>query len=71
MTYPLSRCEFPDDVKRIIQIAADRGVVCSALEAKIAWEDTSESMCAGWLCLPKDDETVWAELPGWFKGEAE
>lgn len=71
MSFPLSRCRWPDDVSRIMKVAFDRHVYLSPLDAQTAWEDYSETMCAGWLCLPETDEEIWDCLPAWAKGETE
>jgi len=57
-----------DDIRRIMQIALARGVVLSAHEAAGAWQENSDNMCAGWLCLPANDDSVWLELPAWARG---
>jgi hypothetical protein len=67
VSYPISKCRYPDDVARIISIAASRGVSLTALEAEKAWEEYSDSMAAGWMMLG-DDEEVWACLPSWAVG---
>ena len=69
MAYPISKCQYPADVARIIHVAAAHGVVLSALEAEKAWDDYSESLCAGWIILPESDDEIWSCLPGWATGE--
>jgi hypothetical protein len=61
-------CRYPWDVERIVKIAAANGVVLSPKEAEKAWEENSDNMCAGWLCLPASDDSVWLELPAWARG---
>jgi hypothetical protein len=48
--------EFESDVKRIVRIFAERGYEISATDAENAWEQFSDSMCAGWMMLGEDDE---------------
>ena len=72
MSYPISRCRFPEDVQKLIRIAAQHGLVVSALEAEKAWEEASDDACAQWLIVNTyDDKEVWEKLPYWFKGEKE
>jgi hypothetical protein len=47
------------DVARIVQVFADRGCFISSEDASKAWEAESESVCAGWLFLPDDDEELF------------
>lgn len=68
MAYPVEKCAYPEDVRRILRVALDHGIVASALEAEKAWEDYSDLMCASWMFLPKDDAELWACLPEWFTG---
>jgi len=39
-----------------VKIFADRGYEISHSDAIRAWEEFSDSMCAGWMCLGGDDE---------------
>lgn len=48
--------EYTNDIDRIVKIFADRGYEITHSDAVRAWEHYSESMCAGWMCLGKDDE---------------
>jgi hypothetical protein len=48
--------EYTNDIDRIVKIFADRGYEISATDAVKAWEQFSDSMCAGWMCLGEDDE---------------
>jgi hypothetical protein len=75
MVYKLSDKDFeqfnyPSDVKRIVIVAAGRGVILFAVEANAAWEEHSDNLCAGWLVLPEDDDTLWSQLPAWARGES-
>ena len=51
--------EYQHDVERIVRIAATRGYILSPADAQAAWEAYSESMAAGWLGLPEDDNELW------------
>jgi hypothetical protein len=39
-----------------VRIFAERGYEISATDAENAWEQFSDSMCAGWMMLGEDDE---------------
>lgn len=47
---------YTNDIDRIVKIFADRGYGISHTDAVRAWEEFSDSMCAGWMCLGTDDE---------------
>lgn len=44
------------DVEIIVQVLANRGIEIEREDAFLAWEQISESACAGWLCLPSLSE---------------
>jgi len=72
MSYPISRCRYPSDVRRIIDIATQHGLVVSALEAEKAWDEASDDACAQWLTVDAFSEAeIWDRLPCWLKGEDE
>lgn len=48
--------EYTNDIDRIVKIFADRGYEISHTDAVLAWEQFSDSMCAGWMNLGSDDE---------------
>ena len=48
--------EYTSDIDRIVKIFADRGYEISYSDAVRAWEQYSDSMCAGWMCLGEDYE---------------
>jgi hypothetical protein len=48
--------EYTNDIDRIVKIFADRGYEISVTDAVHAWEQFSDSMCAGWMSLGDDDE---------------
>ncbi len=48
--------EYTNDIDRIVEIFAQRGYEISHTDACRAWEEYSDSMCAGWLILGEDDE---------------
>jgi len=48
--------EYKNDIDRIVKIFADRGYDISHSDAVRAWEQFSESYCAGWMSLGSDDE---------------
>lgn len=51
---------FPDDVARIVAALAYAGIDASLEEAHDAWTYYSDSMCAGWMMLPKTDAMLAA-----------
>lgn len=48
--------EYKSDIDRIVKIFSDRGYEISHTDAVHAWEQFSDSMCAGWMSLGDDDE---------------
>ena len=61
------RIRYPSDVRRIVEVFADRGYEISYAEAAHAWEQHSESYAAGWLILPEDDSEVYSEIAYLFE----
>ncbi len=47
--------EYTNDIDRIVKIFAERGYEISHEDAVRAWEEFSESYCAGWMILGNDD----------------
>ena len=47
------------DNLRIIKILADRGYICDSEQAEELWGNYSDSMAAGWMNLPPEDERVF------------
>lgn len=47
-----------DDVRRITQAFANNGMFCSMEQAEWLWESYSDSMCAGWIFIPEDDDEI-------------
>ena len=58
--------EYTNDIDRIVKIFADRGYEISHTDAVHAWENYSDSMCAGWMSLGTDDE-VFTDCFGYFE----
>ena len=50
---------YPEDVERIVKILAERGYRATNHQANQVWDMYSESMCAGWMILPENDEEVF------------
>lgn len=48
--------EYTNNIDRIVKIFADRGYEISHSDAFRAWEQYSDSMCAGWMSLGEDEE---------------
>ena len=47
------------DVLRIMQILANKGYICDSRQAEELWQKFSNSMAAGWMMPPTDDEEVF------------
>jgi len=56
--------DYPQDIERIQEAFRKSGFLISEATAEFAWLEYSDSMAAGWLCLPKfDGEIVASALP--------
>ncbi len=55
---------FPEDVKRIQAALESAGYTTTRRECALAWEQYSETMCAGWLMLPSRDVDILQVLLG-------
>lgn len=55
----LNRPEYLSDTERIVKVAFANGYTISLKQAEAAWEAYSDSMAAGWMRLPEDDEELW------------
>lgn len=49
---------YPQDIKRIMKAGIDVDIILSPKAAERIWDEYSDMLCAGWLILPKDDETI-------------
>lgn len=49
---------YPEDIKRIMKAGIDVDIILSPKAADRLWSDRSNMLCAGWLTLPEDDETI-------------
>jgi len=58
---------YPSDVSRICDVLRDRGFRADRGQALQMWENYSESMCAGWMILPEDDDVLYGELQHMFE----
>ncbi len=56
---PLYKCRYPEDVKRIMRVAFDNGIVLNAQQAEAVWDAYSDEMDAGWIILPKKNSEIW------------
>lgn len=56
---------------RVQSALARQGFDCSIAEAHRLWEAFSESMCAGWMHIPNDDDEVLASVRAYFEVEGE
>lgn len=53
---------YPHDIDRIIEVCRNRGYEVSRNDALLAWQDYSDSMCAGWMGLHKSDDDLFLEV---------
>jgi hypothetical protein len=51
--------QYRDDIARIVQVALKHGYSLTMRQAEDVWEKYSESMFAGWMVLPDDDDKLW------------
>lgn len=63
--------DFPQDIVRIVDIFIDRGYVVSYGDAAKAWEQHSETLCAGWLMLPYEDQEVFDAIFNYFEDDGD
>lgn len=50
---------YAEDTKRIRDVVRAKGYQCSLEQAKALWSEYSDSMAAGWLHLPDDDDELF------------
>jgi len=53
---------YPSDCKRIQNILEKNGYRASLEDCEKLWDKYSDSMCAGWIILPDDDEDVYSNI---------
>jgi hypothetical protein len=63
----ISGCE--SDVERIVKIFANRDYEISQSDALLAWQQYSDSMCAGWLFLYEEDDDIFLQIFHYFEEE--
>lgn len=54
--------DYPQDIVRIVDVFYSRGYIISYGDAAKAWEQYSDTLCAGWIMLPEEDETVFETI---------
>ena len=54
----MHRENYPDDVTRIVEAMRAAGYCIDRRTAMEAWSEYSDSVCASWLHLPVDDNSV-------------
>lgn len=60
--------EYPEDVKRIQQVLADKGYEASPAECEALWNMYSDSMCAGWMVISEEsDEYIFNCISGYIE----
>lgn len=55
-----------DDVKRIQTVLQTNGYNLALRDCAGLWEDYSDSMCAGWMCLPSEDRDLFKTLESYL-----
>ena len=60
---------YPEDVKRIVLVAAKNGYFLSPNEACDLWDKYSDTMCASWMHVSEDDGDVWGILQCYIEGD--
>jgi hypothetical protein len=50
---------YPGDVSRIRKVAKSKGYYLTTKQAEKVWQLYSNSMSAGWIRLPDDDQELW------------
>ena len=58
---------YAKDISRIVQVMEDRDLFCTKEQAQELWERRSDAMCACWLILPNEDDSVYFDLRPYFK----
>jgi hypothetical protein len=54
--------EPPEDVSRIIAVCTANGFEIDQETARKAWENYSDSMAAGWMGFPEEDDALLATV---------
>jgi len=53
---------YEDDVQRIVDVCQKHGFEISENDAKLCWEQHSDSYCASWLILPESDVELFEAI---------
>lgn len=59
---PEDQHDFPHDIERMKDILNRNGLDASDSDIAWAWEQYSDSSCAGWLALGDDEQYILAAL---------
>lgn len=57
------------DCQRMVQVMAQHGYYATEEQVRRMWDKYSDSMAAGWLHLPEDDEQLFMDLSYHFEPE--
>ena len=63
----ISICQYPEDLERIQRILKERDYNATYEQCEQLWSAYSESMAAGWMGLPEDDEEVFEHISFYIK----
>jgi hypothetical protein len=58
---------YGSDAARIVDVLARRDIVASVEECKLLWQRYSDSMAAGWMMLPEDDDEIYHCVASYFE----
>lgn len=59
---------FPDDIARLKSVSQSHGYDVTEEQAIGLWQQYSDTVCAGWLYLPADDEELWEIIKSQLAG---
>jgi len=68
---PNHEYDYPEDIRRIQKAFANKDFLVSKTTAEFIWLEYSDSMAAGWLCLPESDDEIVASALPYLKYEEE
>jgi hypothetical protein len=56
------KLRWPADCERIQRVVRSKGYDLTLRECEDIWAHHSDTMCAGWLLLPTEDEDLWFDI---------
>jgi len=58
---------YRDDILRIKRILIEKGYKGTLTNAEALWDKYSDTMAAGWMCLPETDDEVFDCISDFLK----